>query len=228
VSAAESGTGKEGGPELGPLPGGHHGLSPEQVAESQRERLLAAVAHVVAAEGYRQTTVTAIVKAAAVSSRAFYEHFNSKEDCYLAAFDAVVDHLTELLTASVAEAPDWPTATLAALREGLSFFAAEPELARLCLFEPMIATPRFAVRARTAILSAVPFLRPGREERPEGSGLPESTEDSLIGGLVVLASRAILAGEPPLTDLFADAAEFLLTPYVGIDHARELAASGSA
>jgi AcrR family transcriptional regulator len=210
--------------ELGPLPGGHHGLSPEQVAESQRERLLAAVAHVVATEGYRATTVTAIVKAAAVSSRAFYEHFDSREDCFLASFDAVVAHLTEILTVTVAEEPDWPTATLAALREGLGFFAAEPDLARMCLLEPMIATPRIAARSREAILSGVPFLRRGRAERSGGEELPDSTEDSLIGGLVVLASRAILAGEPPLTDLFSDAAEFLLTPYLGLDQARERAA----
>ena len=56
-------------PELGPLPGGHHGLSPEQVAESQHERLLSAVAHVVADRGYRATTITEIVKTASVSTR---------------------------------------------------------------------------------------------------------------------------------------------------------------
>lgn len=224
MRVGESGGGGER-PELGPLPAGHHGLSREQVAESQRERLIAAVAHVVATEGYRATTVTAIVKAASVSSRAFYEHFDSKEDCYLAAFDAVVAHLTEILAAAVAVAPDWPIAVLAALREGLAFFASEPDLARTSLLEPMIATPRIAARSREAILSAVPFLGRGRLERPDGEDLPESTEDSLIGGLVVLASRAILAGGPPLTELYPDAAEFLLTPYLGIDRARELASA---
>ena len=88
----------------------------------------------------------------------------------------------------------------------------------------MIATPRIAARFREAILSAVPFLRRGRAERRGGEELPESTEDSLVGGLVVLASRAIIVGEPPLTDLFGDAAEFLLAPYLGIERARGLAA----
>ena len=44
--------------ELGPLPGGHHGLSREQILDSQRERLLAAIAHEVATRGYRATTIT--------------------------------------------------------------------------------------------------------------------------------------------------------------------------
>src|SRR4051795_9120744 len=87
--------------DLGPLPGGHHGLSREQVAESQRERLLAGLAHAVATHGYKATTITEIVKAAAAPSRDFYENFDSKEACFLAAFDAVVDHLRELIAAAV-------------------------------------------------------------------------------------------------------------------------------
>jgi AcrR family transcriptional regulator len=173
------------------LPGGHHGLSREQVSESQRERLLAAVAHVVAAEGYRQTTITAIVKAAAVSSRAFYEHFDSKEECFLAAFDAVVDHLHDLLHEATAAADDWPHEAIAALRAGLEFFAANPDLARLCLVEPVLATPRIAARFRAAIMAGVPFLAAGRILRPEGAELPASTEDSLLGGLAVLVSRQV-------------------------------------
>lgn len=61
--------------ELGPLPGGHHGLTREQIADSQRERLLAAMAHEVAEKSYRGTTITEVVKYASVSTRDFYEHF---------------------------------------------------------------------------------------------------------------------------------------------------------
>src|SRR5215213_9602197 len=95
-------------PELGPLPGGHHGLSREQILDSQRERLLAAIAHEVATRGYRATTITGIVKTASVSTRDFYEHFEGKEECFLAAFDAVRDHLEELVIEAAAEQPDWP------------------------------------------------------------------------------------------------------------------------
>ena len=68
--------------ELGPLPGGHHGLSREQIMDSQRERLLAAIAHEVAGRGYRATTITGVVKTASVSTRDFYEHFEGKEQCF--------------------------------------------------------------------------------------------------------------------------------------------------
>ncbi|MGA8744898.1 MAG: TetR/AcrR family transcriptional regulator [Solirubrobacterales bacterium] len=215
-------------PELGPLPGGHHGLSPEQVAESQRERLLAAVAHVSAQRGYRAATITEIVKAASVSSRVFYEHFSSKEECFLAAFDAVCVHLTELIVAAVEPIPDWPTRVIVALRTALRFFAAEPDLARLCLLESVTATPAIAARFRAAALAAVPSLAAGRSERSGGEALPESTEDSLLGGLIALTSRTILAGSEALEALLPDLVEFVLSPYLGPEAAKKLVAKAVA
>ena len=177
------------------MPGGHHGLSREQILESQRERLLAAVAHEVAARGYRATTITEVVKLASVSTRDFYEHFEGKEQCFLAAFEAVRDHLEELLTAATADQPDWPHQVIAALRAALRFFAAEPDLARLCLVEPVSATPTIAIRFREVVLACAPALARGRAELADGHSLPQSTEDSLLGGIVSLATRSILAGE---------------------------------
>jgi AcrR family transcriptional regulator len=209
--------------QLGPLPGGHHGLSREQILESQRERLLAAMAHEVAARGYRATTITELVKVAAVSTRDFYEHFASKEECFLAAFEAVRDYLEGLVAEAAAEQPDWAHAVTAALAAVLDFFAAEPDIARLCLVEPVSATPRIAIRFREAVLGCVPALARGRQETPEGESLPPSTEDSLLGGIVSLITRSILANEPEsLPTLLPDLVEFTLSPYLG-DAAAELA-----
>lgn len=211
--------------ELGPLPGGHHGLSREQILESQRERLLAAVAEEVAASGYRATTITDIVKRASVSTRDFYEHFDGKEACFLAAFEAVHDHLEALIRAEVASEPDWPHRAIAALRTGLGFFASEPDLARLCLVEPVSATPAIAIRFREYVLACVPALAGGRAEIEGGDALPPSTEDSLLGGCISLATRSILAGEAKqLTDLLPSLIEFTLGPYLGADRAAALAA----
>jgi AcrR family transcriptional regulator len=215
--------------ELGPLPGGHHGLSREQILESQRERLLAAIARDVASRGYHAATITDLVKLASVSTRDFYEHFESKEECFLAAFDAVRDHLEELIAAAVADQPDWPHQVIAALRAVLQFFATETELARLCLVEPVSATPTIAIRFRTAVLACVPALAQGRQEMPDAEPLPPSTEDSLLGGIVSLATRSILAGETEtLPALLSDLVEFTLGPYLGSDRAAELAAAARA
>lgn len=213
-----------GSGELGPLPGGHHHLTREQILESQRERLLVAIAEEVAAKGYRATTITDVVKLASVSTRDFYEHFEGKEACFLAAFEAVRDHLEDLLSAAATDQPDWPSQVIASLGAGLRFFTAEPELARFSLVESVSATPTIAIRFREAVLACVPALARGRDETPAGFSLPQSTEDSLLGGIVSLISRSILAGETDdLPALLPDLVEFTLSPYLGAEWAAELA-----
>jgi AcrR family transcriptional regulator len=214
--------------ELGPLPGGHHGLSREQILESQRERLLAAIAQEVAAKGYRATTITDVVKLASVSTRDFYEHFETKEACFLAAFEAVRDHLEGVLGEAAAGEADWPYQAIAVFRAGLLFFAAEPDLARLCLVEPVSATPATAIRFREVVLACVPALARGRAESKQADALPPSTEDSLLGGIVSLATRAILAGETEqLPALLPNLVEFTLAPYLGSQRANSLAAEAA-
>jgi AcrR family transcriptional regulator len=193
--------------------------------ESQRERLLAGIAQAVAANGYRSTTITQIVKAASVSSRAFYELFESKEECFLETFDAVVAHLEDLVVEAARHEPDWPYQVISGLRAALRFFTEEPDLARLCLVEPVTATPVIATHFRDIVVDKSQVLKPGRGERGEAEELPDSTEDSLLGGLIALASRSILAGSADsLEDLLPDLVDFVLSPYLGPEAARQLAA----
>lgn len=193
--------------------------------ESQRERLLAGIAQAVAANGYRATTITQIVKAASVSSRAFYELFESKEECFLEAFDLVVGHLEDLVVEAARGEPDWPHQVIAGLRAALRFFTEEPDLARLCLVEPVTATPVIATRFRDVVIEKSQALKPGRLERAEAEELPDSTEDSLLGGLIALVSRSIIAGDAgSLEDLLPDLLDFVLSPYLGPEGARKLVA----
>jgi AcrR family transcriptional regulator len=223
--ASQRGDRREDPPaELGPLPGGHHGLSREQIVDSQRERLLAAIAQEVAAHGYRGTTITEVVKLASVSTRDFYELFEGKEDCFLAAFDAVRDHLDDVIATAAATETDWPYQVIAALRAALEFFAAEPDLARLCLLESAGATPTIAVRFREAVLAGVPALAQGRAELADQDSLLPETEDAILGGIVSLATRSILAGQTEnLLDLLPDFVDFALSPYLGAERAADLA-----
>jgi AcrR family transcriptional regulator len=215
----------EGPGELGPLPGGHHHLSREQILDSQRERLLAAMAHEVAASGYRATTITGIVKFASVSTRDFYELFEGKEECFLAAFDAVHDHLTALISDATASEPDWPHQVIAALRAALDFFASNPDLARLGLLESVSATPSIAIRFREAVLACVPALARGRSELADPDSLLPEAESSIIGGAVSLVTRSIIAGEAEkLPELLPDLVDFTLRPSLGGDRAAALAA----
>ncbi|HET6571907.1 MAG TPA: TetR/AcrR family transcriptional regulator [Solirubrobacterales bacterium] len=210
--------------ELGPLPAGRHGYSREQVAHHQRERLIAGLAEAVAEKGYAAVTLSDIVRHAKVSRRVFYANFESKEQCFLAAFEVVVDHLRELIAAAAAGEDEWPRQAIAALRAALRFLAEEPDLARLCLLESRSAGPAALARFNQAVAQLAPALARGRAERPEGERLPASTEDSTLGSLVSLAQRRVAAGEAErLEALLPEFAELLLLPYLGPSEAARLA-----
>jgi AcrR family transcriptional regulator len=210
--------------ELGPLPAGRHGYSREQVAHHQRERLIAGLAAAVAEKGYAAVTLGDITKQAKVSRRVFYENFESKEECFLAAFEVVLDHLRDLVGEAVASLDRWPEQAIAATRAVLAFFASEPDLARLLLVESRGAGPAVQVRFNEVVEELAPLLRRGRAERPDAERLPDSTEDSVLGSLVSIAYRKVAAGEAErLEDLLPECAEFVLSPYLGPEEASRLA-----
>ncbi|MGH2974085.1 MAG: TetR/AcrR family transcriptional regulator [Solirubrobacterales bacterium] len=210
---------------LGPLPAGRHGFSREQVAHNQRERLIAGLAAAVAERGYVAVTITDITKQARVSRRVFYENFEGKEECFLAAFEVVAGYVRELAQEAAVGASDWPHRAIASARAVLAFFAAEPDLARLCLVESQAAGPAVAARFHEAVHEAIPYLEQGRAERPAARDLPPTTEESTIGALTMLASRKVAAGEAAqLEDLLPDFAQFILAPYLGAEEASRLAA----
>ena len=82
------------------LPRGTHGLDPSLVAASQRTRLLEAVGRTVAEKGYAAATIDDIVRGAGVSKKTFYEHFQDKLDCFLAAYETASDELYEHVRAA--------------------------------------------------------------------------------------------------------------------------------
>jgi AcrR family transcriptional regulator len=215
-------------PELARLPPGRHGLPREFVTHNQRERLIAGIAEAIAEHGYSGTTIAHITRAAAVSRRTFYEHFSSKDECFVAAYDTVMKELQERVSAAFEQSEEWAEAIKAGIAAMLGFLSAEPNLARLCMVEALVAGPAVVERYDAAIQSFVPYFREGREGRPPEvlSRLSPTTEEALVGGMVSLISRRIIAGKAEeLEDLLPDLVEFTLTPYLGSAEAAEIAKS---
>ena len=216
-------------PELARLPPGRHGLPREFVTHNQRERLIAGIAEAIAENGYAGTTIAHITRHAAVSRRTFYEHFASKDECFVAAYDTVMAELRERVGQAFEEEDDWPHAVRAGIAAMLRFLAAEPNLARLCMVEALVAGPVVVERYDSAIQSFVPYFQTGREGRsPEVlARLSPTTEEALVGGMMSLISRRIIAGKAAeLETLLPDLVEFTLTPYLGSDEAVAVAREG--
>lgn len=205
------------------LPRGRHGLPREYVAQNQRERLLAALAECLEENGYDGTTVSTIGKRAGVSKSDFYKQFESKDACFVAAYDDSVERIRERVLAACDETEDWAAGVLAALAALLDLLVAEPAQAGLVLVEGLRAGRGVYDRYQVALQSFVPYLSDGAPAPPGGELPPEATDEAVVGGIASLLARRVLAGETArLGELLPEIAEFALTPYLGATEARRI------
>jgi AcrR family transcriptional regulator len=211
------------------LPAGRHGLPAEFVLQNQRERIITALVDTVAHHGYKATTVADITEAAGVSRRTFYEHFTSKEDCFVKAYEMIAAHISDSMYAAAEIFDEWPMKVRAALATMLRFLSGEPEVAKVYALESVAAGGEISARHRDSLKGFTKILREGRPGRDGGQPLPDVTEESLVGGIVSLIVREIVADRTQqLGDLLPDLVELTLTPYVGAAEATSLARSESA
>lgn len=210
--------------ELARLPHGRHGLPPEFVARNQRQRLIEALIQAVAADGYSGLTIARVVEGAGVTNRTYYKYFQTVEDCYLAALDQTIEQLAPILVEAYGSETEWPAQVRTAITVLLEFFAAEPELARLCAIEPFVAGPEVVRRYQGAVEALLPYFSRGRELHKGGAEFPESTERGLIGSINSRIARMVSGGEAAeLPALAPELVQFALTPYLGPAAARQVA-----
>lgn len=176
------------------LPRGSHGLPPEFVVHSQRERLFAGMAQVMARRGYAATTVDEIASASGVSRKALYAHFSGKEDVLLQAHRAIVDRMAAGTGPAVRDQEDWRPALRALLDWGLELFAREPALANLSLIEMAAATPASRQLQRETLNRVRRLI----EQATAGSAraVPEIAVDGMLGGMVYVVAKAAEQGDP--------------------------------
>lgn len=205
------------------LPRGRHGLSRELVTRSQRERLLAAVVRVTAAKGYEAMSVADILTEAGVGRQSFYELFNDKLDCLLAAHDLLVDDLTA--TAAVAfEGPQpWPERVRTALAAVLEWFANNPEAARVTLIELAMAGPGARDRFRIGFHRFTAMLDEGLGEPGAAADLPNITSLAAGTALTRIYEETAKGRTAELPELLPELTFELLVPFLGEDAARETA-----
>jgi AcrR family transcriptional regulator len=207
------------------LPRGRHGLSPEFVAQNQRERLIAGLTQALYEVGYQKTTVSLIGQRASVSKSDFYKHFESKDECFIAAYDEAITRIREQVSAACerAEGDEWAVRVRDGIDALLKLFAAEPALASIALVEGLRAGREVYDRYQEAVESFVGCLRQGAPSTPGGTKVPDATDEAVVGGIASMLGRRVLAGEAErLSELFPEILEFTLAAYLGAEEARRI------
>jgi len=196
-------------------------LPREVVAQSQRERLLAAVVRVSAAQGYQATSVADVLGAAGVGRESFYKHFKDKEDCFIAANDALLGALEERVTEAYETPGSWPDRVRNGLAVTLEWFAADPDIARVMMIEMGTVGPIASDRFRVTFRRFIALLDDGREFIESAPDLPNLA--SIAGGAVFarVYEEVALGSVAELPNLLPQLTFELLLPYIGEDAARE-------
>jgi AcrR family transcriptional regulator len=183
-------------------PRGRHAPPLEVRQDQQRRRLFAAAARVFSRVGYAEATAEAIAREAGMSKATFYEHFNNKEDCIIALFDAAI----EVILGSMREAGDRhadaaPRERVRAATEALlGALEAFPDESQTLLVEIVGAGPRAMSRRDTAldaVAGHIDDLNRRDHERGAASRFESGHDAYAIAGAVMeLASRQLRTGTP--------------------------------
>ena len=220
MSAAATTVGRRRG-----LARGKRGVSRSMVVHSQRERILDAVANIVAEDDYAALTVEGIAERAAVSLHTFYEHFKDKEDAFLVAYELGHAKGLSIVERAFVTQPDWRLGVRDGIAALFNFLASEPAFAHLALVDALTATRRTAERTTDGLAAYAEMLIPGTKEATDLVLPPAVTIEAVAGGLLELCQTYALQRQiEKLSELLPRATYFTLAPFIGPEQAGSIAA----
>ena len=182
---------------------------------TERERICAAMIAVTTDRGYEATSIGEIMSRAEADRAAFARHFDSLEDCFLAAWNAVDSELLEKMESAFGSRFDWPDRLRAALSAGMEFLAADERRARFYVSEVLRVDDRMRdrqIRAGERLSLAIDVGREGSQSaRPPGA-----VADGISGAIWHRVHHLLQSGRA--SDLPAEVPRFMylaVLPYRG-------------
>jgi AcrR family transcriptional regulator len=193
-------------------------LPRERVSEVQRARLLLAARRVVAGEGYARMSVERVVARAGVSRKTFYDVFENREDCFIAAFDDAIAHARRIVCAAYDAQGEprrpghWRERIRAGLAALLGLLEDEPELRTVCVVEALGAGPRVLEHRTRVVQALIAAVDEGRAEARKDP--PPLAAEGVVGAvLAVIHARAL--ENTALSDLLGPLMGTIVLPYLG-------------
>ena len=182
----------------------------------QRRRLLLAMRELSGEVGLAGATVGQVCKRSRMSRRTFYELFDGRADCFLAAFEQALQQLGERVLPAWEQGGRWRDRVRFGIEALLEMFDEQPQLARLCVVETLAGGPAVLARRREILDALAVVVDQGRDEARAGSGLPPLTAEGTVGGvLAVIHARLLDPGTGPLTQLVPSLTGMIVFPYLG-------------
>jgi AcrR family transcriptional regulator len=183
----------------------------------ERSRILHCILRLAARDCYTELTAAQIADEASTSIDVFFEHFEHRDTCFLAAIDMVGEQLLSIATVTYAD--DWPQNVRLALSAVMAHLAQNPLYGRAIAQEAFIAGPAAAERSLVLARSLVASLTQGAAA-PAGS---DFIVEGIAGALWHTVRCQVAGGRVPLLAALDDyLAYIVLAPFTGADEAAEL------
>ena len=186
---------------------------------------------VVGAKGYKETSVADVIEEAETSRTTFYKYFEDKHDCFLAAYEMLVEQVFGEVVANCDGEATWMARMTGGLTTIVDRFARRPGAGPDRGGRGRRRRRRRAPAAlrRDRPLHRVPRRRP--RARAGGKELPENISLMSAGAVSGLIFDELLAGRADrLPERLPDLLFAMLVPYVGPQAAaaemRRVAAAG--
>jgi AcrR family transcriptional regulator len=200
-------------------PSGESLGGPIATRRDERERLLEHALHLAVIEGYRELSAPQIADAANVSIDAFFELFDGKEECFLAALDMLGEQLLELAADPGLSSADWPYAVRRTIRQLMGFLAEHPIYARTIAEGAFAAGPEAIERNLTLAQGIATRLTEGAPEQARSA----LAVQGVAGALSHTVRCHVASGQIQLLSVLSDYLSYIvLTPFIGAEQAAEL------
>lgn len=169
-----------------------NGPSREDVIRDQLARLHAATIEALATYGYPGTSVAKLIALAGISRLTFYEHFGSKEDCFLASYDKIVEEATERIITAYTSQEDGAARVVAAYEAFVSELIERPKASRLALVDILAVGPGALRRVESSRLAFEKMTYENSGQLLAGVTLPPILLRVMLGGIWQVARRRLL------------------------------------
>jgi len=170
--------------------------------------------------GFRETSVRAILEYSGGHRAQFYQHFESKEDCFAQAYAAWIERLSVSVLEAAATAPGWEAGVREAIVRLFRFVTARPAIARALFVEVQIAGEPALARHEAAVERLAAAIDSARADIDPAEAPPEATGVFVVGGIESCVCEALGAGDPArLWDTLPELMHFAAGSYFGKEEA---------
>jgi len=188
------------------------GRPAREVALHQRARIHGAMVEIVGERGYRAVTVRELARLAGVSTRAFYEHFDGKEDCFLRTYEVVVQRAAGRIVAAQRGERDWEPRLQCAFSAFAEEIEGKPHAGRLALVETLAVGPLALEQMRRAEGMFEAMVGESFAKAPDEVATPALIVKGIVAGVGGVARTRLLEdGERELPDIAEELMEWALS-----------------